>query len=168
MRLSVLPAHARSIRYAVADMYRGNSDFCRKKSLARREETVSNTFKKCGFMGFLNAVPAAVTACLESLGWTSIDHIGVDAKVWPGIVAMEVGICGLEWPAIFFLFTSAPTASLSILLCMIGLVPAKGRRKGLLTQITEGLLVRHGGQESYISSRSRVGCQIRSKNSNIN
>lgn len=77
-------------------------------------------------MGFLIAVPAAGTACLESLGWTSIDHIEVDAKVWPGIVAMEVGMAGdiiwghtnergaevriqrrrcyyggLEWPAIF-------------------------------------------------------------------
>lgn len=45
-------------------------------------------------MGFLIAVPAAGTACLESFGWTSIDHIEVDAKVWPGIVAMEVGMAG--------------------------------------------------------------------------
>lgn len=45
-------------------------------------------------MDFLIAVPAAGTACLESFGWTSIDHIEVDAKVWPGIVAMEVGMAG--------------------------------------------------------------------------
>lgn len=124
MRLSVLPAHARSSSYAVAKTYRGNSDFCRRKSLTRRKKTVSNTFTKCGFMGFLIAVPATGTACLESLGWTSMDHIEVDAKVWPGIVAMEVGMAGdiiwgqtnerggadtekevllwrLEWPAIF-------------------------------------------------------------------
>lgn len=94
MRLFVLPAHARSSSDAVANMYRGNSDFCRKKSLTRREETVSNTLKKCGFMGFLVAVPAAGTACVESLGWASIDHIEVDAKFWPGIVAMEVGMAG--------------------------------------------------------------------------
>lgn len=98
MRLSVLPAHARSKSYAIANTYRGNSDFCRRKSLARREETVSNTLKKSGLMGFLIAVSAASTACLESFGWTSIDHIEVDAKVWPGIVAMKVGMAGnIRW-----------------------------------------------------------------------
>lgn len=45
-------------------------------------------------MGFLIAVPATGTACLESLGWTSMVHIEVDAKVWPRIVAMEVGMAG--------------------------------------------------------------------------
>lgn len=94
MRLSVLPAHARSSSYDIANTYRGSSDFCRRKSLARREDTVSNTLKKGELMGSLIAVPAAGTACLESFGWTSIDHIEVDAKVWPGIVAMEIGMAG--------------------------------------------------------------------------
>lgn len=45
-------------------------------------------------MCFLIAVTSAGTACLESFGWTSIDHIEVNAKVWPGSVAMEVGMSG--------------------------------------------------------------------------
>lgn len=49
-------------------------------------------------MGFLIAVPSAGTASLASFGWTSIDRIEVDAKVWLGIVAMEVGMSGdITW-----------------------------------------------------------------------
>lgn len=49
-------------------------------------------------MGFLIAVTAAGTACLESFGWKSVDHIEIDAKAWPGIVAMELGMaCDIRW-----------------------------------------------------------------------
>lgn len=43
MVLSLLPAHARSGSYAIANSYRGNSAFCRRKSLALREEAGTNT-----------------------------------------------------------------------------------------------------------------------------
>lgn len=105
-------------------------------------------------MGFLIVVTAAGTACLEYFGWTSDNHLEIDAKVWQGIVAIEVGMSGdikwvqtkerrgadtekelvrgrLERPVNFSIvgtcvsFSSAPTASPSILSFMVDLVPAK-------------------------------------------
>lgn len=105
-------------------------------------------------MCFLIAVPSAGTACLESFGWTSID-IEVDAKVWPGIVAMEVGMSGdITWGQAnergdevrvqrrrcYCGGLGRPASFLDLLLplaCRVELVPTKGRRKGLLTQIIE-------------------------------